>query len=71
MHPADYSRHDAEYQRRGAAGYTGWNNATAAAEYLALLEQVFSAPRFSQGWQLLEPGWRGRFLAVGGGPARL
>jgi hypothetical protein len=40
-------------------------------EYLALLEQVFSAPRFSQGWQLLEPGWRGRFLAVGGGPARL
>jgi len=56
MHPADYSRHDAEYQRRGAAGYTGWNNATAAAEYLALLEQVFSAPHFPKPGRLLELG---------------
>jgi cyclopropane fatty-acyl-phospholipid synthase-like methyltransferase len=56
MHPADYSCHDAEYQRRRTAGYPGWNTATAAEGYLALLEQVFSAPHFPKTGRLLELG---------------
>lgn len=70
MHPADYSRHDAEYQRRRAAGYTGWNTATVAAEYLALLEQVFSAPHFPKPGRLLELGWARAISRCGRPPGR-